>query len=83
MIQEKIYTNYDIVYKYIIDHPYEIITPKGLTEKLGLKYNTVNSAINRLFISGKISKIERGKYTYNLPLPEGQKTLSEIDQNST
>ncbi len=75
MTSEIIYNKYDIIYKYINHHPNEIITPKALAEKLGIKYNTVNSAINRLYISGQIQKIERGKYILCLPLPEGQKTL--------
>lgn len=81
MTQEYIYSKFDIISKYIIDHPREIITPKNLTQKLGLKYNTVNSAINRLFISGKIQKLERGKYTLCLPLPEGQKTLFDMESD--
>lgn len=79
MNPEAIYTKCEIVSKYINTHPQEIITPKNLSEKLGLKYNTVNSAINRLYISGKIQKLERGKYALCLPLPEGQKTLFDME----
>jgi Sugar-specific transcriptional regulator TrmB. len=82
MTQEYIYTKFDIVYKYICESPREIITPKELTEKLGLKYNTVNSAINRLYISGKIKKVDRGKYTLYLPLPEGQTTLFTAENDN-
>lgn len=81
MTQDYIYCKFDLISKYIIDHPQEIITPKNLTQKLGLKYNTVNSALNRLYISGKIKKLERGKYALCLPLPEGQTTLFGAEQN--
>lgn len=64
----------DFVWDYFSKHPYEEITPKILAQKLNLNYNTVNSAINRLYISGKIIKKERGVYILS-ELPKGQTTF--------
>ena len=46
----------DLVWNYFHEHPSEEVTPKKLAQKLDIKYNTANSAINRLYISGKIKK---------------------------
>ncbi len=74
MTTEEILNKSDLVWDYFSKHPYEEIAPKGLTQKLNLKYNTVNSAINRLYISGKIRKKERGIYIL-CELPKGQTTF--------
>ena len=65
----------DLVWDYFFKHPYEEITPKILAQKLNLNYNTVNSTINRLYISGKIKKKERGIYILLSYLPKGQTTF--------
>jgi len=65
----------DLVWDYFSKHPYEEITPKSLAQKLCLNYNTVNSAINRLYISRKIKKKYRGIYIFS-ELPQGQTTFS-------
>jgi hypothetical protein len=64
----------ELVWDYFLKNPHEEITPKGLALKLNSNYNTVNSAINRLYISGKIIKKKRGKYILS-ELPRGQKTF--------
>ena len=67
----------DRVWNYFCEHPSEEVTPKKLAQKLDIKYNTANSAINRLYISGKIKKKMRGVYVL-FPLPKGQATLDEV-----
>ena len=73
--EHKLYNKSDLVWEYFEQNPHEEITPTKLTQKLDIKYNTANSAINRLFISGKIKKLRRGVYVLFLPLPNGQTTL--------
>lgn len=68
----------DLVWNYFHEHPSEEVTPKKLAQKLDIKYNTANSAINRLYISGKIEKKMRGVYVLFPPLPKGQATLDEV-----
>ncbi|WP_321429822.1 hypothetical protein [uncultured Methanolobus sp.] len=82
MVKDDNFSKSYIVYKYFCDNPREIVTPKELTQKLELNYNTVNGAINRLFISGKIERVDRGKYTLDLPLPEGQTTLFKSENDN-
>lgn len=74
MTTKELFNKSDIVWDYFSNHPYEEIAPKGLAQKLNLNYNTVNSAINRLYISGKIKKKERGIYILS-ELPKGQTTF--------
>jgi len=73
--EHKLYNKSDLVWEYFEKNPYEEITPSILAQKLDIKYNTANSAINRLFISGKIEKLSRGVYVLFSPLPNGQTTL--------
>ena len=68
----------DRVWNYFHEHPSEEVTPKKLSQKLDINYNTVNSAINRLYISRKIKKKTRGVYVLIPPLPKGQATLDEL-----
>ena len=75
MKTDKLFNKSDLVWDYFYKHPHEEITPKILAQKLNLNYNTVNSAINRLYISGKIQKKERGIYTLLSELPKGQTTF--------
>lgn len=77
MATEEILNICDLVWDYFTKHPYEEITPKGLTQKLNSNYNTVNSAINRLYISKKIIKKKRGSYIL-FELPKGQTTLGNM-----
>ena len=73
--ESKLYNKSDFVWEYFEQNPHEEITPTKLAQKLDIKYNTANSAINRLFISGKIEKLRRGVYVLFPPLPNGQTTL--------
>ena len=73
--ESKLYNKSDFVWEYFEQNPHEEITPTKLSQKLDIKYNTANSAINRLFISGKIEKLRRGVYVLFPPLPNGQTTL--------
>jgi len=73
--EHKLYNKSDLVWEYFETNPYEEITPTKLAQKLNIKYNTANSALNRLFISGKIKKLRRGVYVLLSPLPNGQTTL--------
>lgn len=75
MNDDNLFNKSDIVWDYFSNHPYEEITPKSLAQKLNLNYNTVNSAINRLYISRKIKKKERGIYILLYDLPKGQTTF--------
>ncbi|MEA3324911.1 MAG: hypothetical protein U9Q37_07215 [Euryarchaeota archaeon] len=68
----------DLVWNYFHEHPSEEVTPKKLAQKLDINYNTANSAINRLYISGKIKKKMRGVYVLFPSLPRGQVTLDEL-----
>ncbi len=74
MKTKDLFNKSDLVWDYFSEHPYEEITPKVLAQKLGSNYNTVNSAINRLYISGRIKKKERGIYILS-ELPKGQTTF--------
>ena len=78
MIPNEPYNKSDLVWNYFNEHPSEEMTPKKLAQKLGINYNTANSAINRLYISGKIKKKSRGVYVLFLSLSKGQTTLDEI-----
>jgi hypothetical protein len=77
MPTEEILNICDLVWDYFTNNPYEEITPKGLTQKLNSNYNTVNSAINRLYIAKKIIKKKRGSYILS-ELPKGQTTFENI-----
>jgi hypothetical protein len=68
----------DLVWNYFHEHPSEEVTPKKLAQKLDIKYNTANSAINRLYLGRKIEKKSRGVYVLFPPLPKGQTTLDEV-----
>ncbi|MCG7847823.1 MAG: hypothetical protein MIO93_01400 [ANME-2 cluster archaeon] len=74
----ELFNKSDIVWKYFNDHPFEEITPTMLAEKLKINYNTVNSTINRLYISGKINKSGRGVYMLYTPIAKGQATLIDV-----
>jgi len=74
----ELFNKSDIVWDYFIKHPHEEISPNKLAKLLNMNYNTVNSAINRYYISGKIKKIRRGVYVLKPPLTKGQTILSEV-----
>lgn len=78
MNEIELFNKSDIVWDYFMKHPYEEITPNELSKKLKINYNTVNSAINRYYISKKIQKVGRGVYMLKLPMIKGQKILSEM-----
>jgi predicted transcriptional regulator of viral defense system len=77
MVENELLNKSDIVWDYFVKHPHKQITPKKLAEILKINYNTVNSAINRYYISGKIKKMDRGTYVLLPPLSRGQTTLGE------
>ena len=78
MESKELFNKSDIVWEYFNDHPYEEITPTILAKKLKFNYNTVNGAINRLYISGKINKNMRGVYMLFTPIAKGQATLVDV-----
>lgn len=82
MVENELLYKSDIVWDYFVKHPNEEITPKNLARILKINYNTVNSAINRYYISGRIKKTERGVYILLPQLSKGQTTLSERIQGS-
>ncbi len=82
MVENELLNKSDIVWDYFVKHPHEEITPKKLAKILNINYNTVNGAINRYYISGKIKKMKRGAYVLRPPLSKGQTTLSERIQGS-
>jgi len=82
MVENKLFNKSDIVWDYFIKHPREEITPRKLSDILRINYNTVNSAINRYYISGKIKKMNRGAYVLLPPLSKGQTILGEEIQES-
>ncbi|VVB53823.1 Uncharacterised protein [uncultured archaeon] len=82
MMENELLNKSDIVWDYFVKHPHEEITPKKLSKTLKINYNTVNSEINRYYISGKIKKMRRGVYVLLPLLSKGQTTLSEGIQGS-
>ena len=82
MVENKLFNKSDIVWDYFIKHPREEITPRKLADILRINYNTVNSAINRYYISGKIKKMNRGAYVLLPLLSKGQTILGEEIQES-
>ena len=82
MVENKLFNKSDIVWDYFIKHPREEITPRKLADILRINYNTVNSAINRYYISGKIKKMNRGAYVLIPPLSKGQTILGEEIQGN-
>jgi glutathionyl-hydroquinone reductase len=74
METEEILNKSDLVWDYFSKHPHEEITPKDLAQKLDSNYDTVNSAIYRLYLSRKIIKRKRGTYILS-KLPKGQTTF--------
>ncbi|MGB8217123.1 MAG: hypothetical protein WCE94_07460 [Candidatus Methanoperedens sp.] len=82
MVETELLNKSDIVWDYFVKHPHVEISPKKLAEILKINYNTVNGAINRYYISGRIKKEKRGAYVLIPPLSKGQTTLIEETQGN-
>ncbi len=82
MLENESLNKSDIIWNYFVKHPHKEVTPKELAKILKINYNTVNGAINRYYISGRIKKVKRGAYVLLSPLSKGQTTLTKEIQGS-
>lgn len=87
MVGQEIKTITNFVMDYFNDHPEKELSPnmvfKALSvkyRKIQIRYSSINSAINRFCLQGKIFRTFRGKYVLKLPLSDGQLRIDDIKE---
>lgn len=85
MVGQDIKTITDLVWDYFNDYPEDELTPNKVFKalrvkyrKLKIKYSSINSAIYRFRLQGRIFRTSRGTYVLKIPLSEGQLRIDDI-----
>ncbi len=76
-INKMVKNHNELILELFSKNPHKVYSPKTIANALDLKYDTVEGALWRFVLLGKIQKIARGRYALE-PLAEGQSTLDRM-----